>query len=207
VDTETGDVAEAERLLDEARGIYADLGDATSVMEADLTAMWALANDGQYEASWSRVSAYAILPGAVYDAESRAQIASLEAKNLLGLGRPEAARVAATRAVISFWDLSQEFYVARCLELLAAALVRTGHPEGALQMQLAADELRVRLGTPRTAGEDQMCEATLQTIGIAVGTRIERVRRRFVGIPLDEIIDDIRASERRSDQEPVPVSL
>jgi hypothetical protein len=84
IDTETGDVANAERLLDEAREIYADIGDATSVTEADLTAMWALANDGRFEASWSRLSAYAITSGAVYDAESRAQIAGLEAKNLLG---------------------------------------------------------------------------------------------------------------------------
>jgi len=206
VDTETGDVAEAERLLDEAREIYADLGDATSVMEADLTAMWALANDGRYDASWARLSAYTILPGAVYDAESRAQIASLEAKNLLGLGRPEAAREAAIRAVVSFWDLSQEFYVARCLEVLAAALAETDHPEGALQMQLAADELRERIGTPRNAGEDRLCEETMRTIGLALGDRIERVRRRFVGIPIDQIIDGLREGDAGSATGPVAAS-
>jgi predicted ATPase len=196
IDTETGDVANAERLLDEAREIYADIGDATSVTEADLTAMWALANDGQFEASWSRLSAYAISPGAVYDAESRTQIAGLEAKNLLGLGEPEAARGPAMQAVVSFWDLAQEFYVARGLELVAAALAQTKQPEEALKMQLAADELRTRLGTPRTRSEDRLCAETMQRIGTALGDRVERVRRRVLGISLDEIVEDIRAGGR-----------
>jgi hypothetical protein len=202
IDTETGDVANAERLLDEAREIYADIGDATSVTEADLTAMWALANDGQFEASWSRLSAYAIIPGAVYDAESRAQIAGLEAKTLLGLGKPEAARGPAMQAVVSFWDLAQEFYVARGLELVAAALAQTKRPEEALQMQLAADELRMRLGTPRTPSEDRLCAETMQRIGTALGGRMERVRRRLVGISLDEIVEDIRAGGRPHDATP-----
>jgi len=196
IDTETGDVANAERLLDEAREIYADIGDATSVTEADLTAMWALANDGRFEASWSRLSAYAITSGAVYDAESRAQIAGLEAKNLLGLGEPEAARGPAMQAVVSFWDLAQEFYVARGLELVAAALAQTKQPEEALKMQLAADELRTRLGTPRTRSEDRLCAETMERIGTALGGRVERVRRRVVGISLDEIVEDIRAGGR-----------
>jgi hypothetical protein len=207
IDTETGDVANAERLLDEAREIYADIGDATSVTETDLTAMWALANDGQFEASWSRLSAYALIPGAVYDAESRAQIAGLEAKNLLGLGEPEAARGPAMQAVVSFWDLAQEFYVARGLELAAAALALTEQPEEALKMQLAADELRTRLGTPRTPSEDRLCAETTQRIGTALGDRMERVRRRLVGISLDEIVEDIRAGGRAHDATPAFASV
>jgi hypothetical protein len=169
--------------------------------------MWALANDGQYGASWSRMSAYALMPGAVYDAESRAQIAGLEAKNLLGLGKPEAARAAAMRAAVSFWDLSQEFYVARCLELVAAAFVQTDQPEDALQMQLAADELRARIGTPRNPSEDRLCAETMRSIDAALGDRLERVRRRFVGISLDEIIDEIRAGGRRHDGAPAFASV
>jgi hypothetical protein len=136
------------------------------------------------------------MPGAVYDAESRAQIAGLEAKNLLGLGKPEAACGAAMRAVVSFWDLAQEFYVARGLELVAAALAQTKQPEEALQMQLAADELRARIGTPRTPSEDRFCAETMQSIGTTLGGRMERVRRRFDGISLDEIVEDIRAGGR-----------
>jgi hypothetical protein len=100
------------------------------------------------------------------------------------------------QAVVSFWDLAQEFYVARGLELVAAALAQTKQPEEALKMQLAADELRTRLGTPRTRSEDRLCAETMQRIGTALGDRVERVRRRVLGISLDEIVEDIRAGGR-----------
>jgi DNA-binding SARP family transcriptional activator/predicted ATPase len=204
VDTETGDVAKAERLLDEAREIYADIGDATSVTEADLTAMWALANDGQFESSLTRLSAYTATSGGVYDAENRAQIAALEAKDLLGLGRSESACRAAMRAVVGFWDLSQEFYVARCLELLGAAFARTDQPENALQMQIAADELRDRIGTPRNPSEGIVCAETMCIVAAELGDRMERVRRRFVGISLDDIIEGIRAGSQQSAEPSMP---
>jgi hypothetical protein len=75
-------------------------------------------------------------------------------------------------------------------------------------MQLAADELRARIGTPRNPSEDRLCAATMHTIGAMLGDRVERVSRRFVGISLDETIENIRAGGRSVDRvAPVPVSV